>query len=89
MSSSTKAAARLLRPRAVAAKLSVTLRWVHRAVKIVPGFPQPIHLTDGVSVFDEREIDAFIEARRLASGERRGATRASAETAAQCERRAA
>lgn len=55
---------RALRPAQVAAKLGVSVPTIWRYARQNPAFPRPSKLSERVTVFDESEIDAFLNSRR-------------------------
>lgn len=57
-------AGRYLRVRNVGSKIGSSRSHVWYLAKHDPEFPQPIRLSRGVTVWDEREVDAWIEGKR-------------------------
>jgi predicted DNA-binding transcriptional regulator AlpA len=55
---------RALRPAQVALKLGVSVPTVWRYTRTNPRFPRPTKLSERVTVFDEGEIDAFVDSRK-------------------------
>jgi predicted DNA-binding transcriptional regulator AlpA len=55
---------RYLRVRTVGTKIGASRSHVWNLAKQDPEFPQPIRLSRGVTVWDEREVDAWIDIRR-------------------------
>lgn len=55
---------RYLRVRGVGTKIGASRSHVWNLAKHDPEFPQPIRLSKGVTVWDEREVDAWIESKR-------------------------
>ena len=58
---------RQLRPARVAEKLDVSVPTVYRYVRTDPTFPRPVKLTPRTTVFDDAQLDAWIEGRRAAA----------------------
>ena len=56
-----------LRPAHVAAKCGVSVPTIWRYVRENPKFPRPSKLSSRVTVFDEHEVDAFLDSRRGAA----------------------
>jgi prophage regulatory protein len=52
-----------LRDKDAAAKCAMSRQSVWRLAKTLPGFPQPVKLTAGVTVWLEHELDAWLAAR--------------------------
>lgn len=48
----------------VGAKIGASRSHVWNLAKYDPDFPQPIRLSQGVTVWDEREVDTWIEGKR-------------------------
>ncbi len=55
---------RYLRVRGVCSKIGASRSHVWNLAKQDPAFPQPIRLSRGMTVWDEREVDAWIEGKR-------------------------
>ena len=60
-------AKRALRPAQVAEKLGVSVPTVWRYARNNPKFPRPAKLSERVTVFDEAELDAYLDAQRVAA----------------------
>lgn len=58
---------RALRPAQVALKIGVSVPTVWRYCRNNPAFPRPSKLSERVTVFDESEIDDFLNSRKLAA----------------------
>jgi predicted DNA-binding transcriptional regulator AlpA len=58
---------RYLRVRGVCTKIGASRSHVWNLAKYDPAFPQPIRLSRGVTVWDEREVDAWVEGKRTAT----------------------
>lgn len=58
---------RALRPAQVASKLGISVASVWRFARTNPTFPRPRKLSERVTVFDEAELDAFVESRKVAA----------------------
>ena len=59
---------RFLRDKLVGAKIGASRSHVWRLTKGDPDFPKPIRLSTGLTVWDEQQIDAWIETRRDVAG---------------------
>ena len=55
---------RYLRDRGVGSKIGASRSHIWNLAKQDPEFPQPIRLSRGVTVWDEREVDAWIKRQR-------------------------
>lgn len=67
MSEQTPRAKRALRPAQVADKLGISVPTVWRYCRNNPSFPKPRKLSERVTVFDEGELDAFLEGKKAAA----------------------
>lgn len=56
---------RYLRVKQVAEKTGIAVSTVWRLAKDAADFPKPFKLTQKVTVWDEAQVDAWIESRRL------------------------
>lgn len=59
--SDTQRSKRALRPAQAAEKLAVSLPTLWRYCRTNPSFPKPRKLSERVTVFDEQELDAFLD----------------------------
>lgn len=66
---STNQSKRWLRRNQVAEKLSVSYSHLRLTLEEMPDFPKPIVLSPKVVVFDEAEIDAWMDAQRVVDSE--------------------
>lgn len=56
-----------IRPAQAAKKLAVSLPTLWRYCRLNPDMPKPRKLSPRVTVFDEHELDAFLEGRKAAA----------------------
>jgi predicted DNA-binding transcriptional regulator AlpA len=65
--SDSQRAKRALRPAQVAEKLGVSVPTIWRYCRNNPKFPRPSKLSERVTVFDEAELDAYLNAAQKAA----------------------
>lgn len=61
--SESQRAKRALRPAQAAEKLGVSVPTIWRYCRTNPTFPRPRKLSERVTVFDEQELDEFLDGR--------------------------
>ena len=58
---------RVLRPAQDAQKLGISVATLYRLARTLPDFPKLHKLSERITVFDDAELDLFIESRRAAA----------------------